>query len=254
MASAAAPLICLPGLMCDARIFASQSSIFPDMLAVDGFGERRSLFDMAQHILSISPPQMSLLGHSMGARVALEMFRQAPDRVERLALVSTGIHPPRPGEAEKRYALRDLGERQGAAALVDAWLPPMIAPANRTPERMEPLRQMCLDASTAAFAAQIEALLARPSVDALLPAIACPVLVAVGSEDAWSPPEQHRAIAAAIPDARLTVIAGAGHMLPVEAPAALNAAIADWLARPIEHDNDLMEKPDDRYDSANPAR
>ena len=208
----AAPLICLPGLLCDARVFAAQHARFPQMIAIDGFG------------------------HSMGARVALEMWRQAPNRVERLALVSTGIHPPKTGEAEKRHALRDLGRREGAAALVDAWLPPMIAPANRDLPRVAGLRQMCIDAGIDVFAAQIEALLARPPVDTLLPAIACPVLVAVGSEDVWSPPEQHRAIAAAIPDARLTVVAGAGHMLPVEAPDDFNAAIADWLARPAKHD------------------
>lgn len=232
-----APLVFLPGLLCDARMFESQRAAFPGMIAIDGFGERRGLAEMAAYALSVAPPLMSLLGHSMGARVALEMWRRAPERIERLALVSTGIHSPQPGEAEKRHALRDLGLRAGAAALVDAWLPPMIAPANRTPALIEPLRRMCIDAGTAVFAAQIEALLARPPVEALLPEIACPVLVAVGSEDVWSPPSQHRAIAAAIPDARLTVVAGAGHMLPAEAPDSLNAAIADWLARPAQRHN-----------------
>lgn len=231
---AAATLVCLPGLLCDARMFAGQRAAFPEMMAIDGFGERRSLAGMAAQALAVAPPLMSLLGHSMGGRVALEMWRQAPERIERLALVSTGIHPPRPGEAEKRHALLDLGEREGAAALVDAWLPPMIAPANRTPALVEPLRRMCLDAGTAVFAAQIEALLARPPVEALLSAIDCPVLVAVGSEDVWSPPEQHRAIARRIPGARLTIIAGAGHMLPAEVPDAFNQAIADWLASPAD--------------------
>lgn len=237
MQSAAAPLVCLPGLLCDARMFAGQRAGFPDMIAIDGFGARSRLAEMAAYALSAAPPLMSLLGHSMGGRVALEMWRLAPERIERLALVSTGIHPPRPGEAEKRHALRDLGRREGAAALVDAWLPPMLAPANRNPALVEPLRRMCIDAGTDVFAAQIEALLARAPVEALLPAIACPVLVAVGSEDGWSPPDQHRAIAAAIPGARLSVIAGAGHMLPAEAPGVLNAAIADWLARPAQRHN-----------------
>ncbi|WP_375392374.1 alpha/beta fold hydrolase [uncultured Sphingomonas sp.] len=239
---AAAPLVCLPGLLCDARVFAAQCEAFPGTIAVDGFGERRSLTVMAVHALAAAPPRLALLGHSMGARVALEMWRLAPERIDRLALVSTGIHPPRAGEAEKRHALRDLGLREGAAALVDAWLPPMVAPANRVPALVEPLRRMCIDAGTAVFAAQIEALLARPAVDDLLPAITCPVLVAVGSEDVWSPPDQHRAIAAAIPGARLTVVAGAGHMLPAEAPDELNAAIADWLARPTKrHDQSIGE-------------
>ena len=231
--SSPAPLVCLPGLLCDARIFAGQRARFADLLAIDGFGERRSLPEMAAYALSLAPSRMSLLGHSMGARVALEMVRQAPERIERLALVSTGTHPPRPGEAEKRHALRDLGRRDGAAALVDAWLPPMIAPANRRPALVEPLRKMCIDAGTEVFAAQIEALLGRPSVDTLLPTIAYPTLVAVGGEDVWSPPDQHRAIAAAVPGARLAIIEGAGHMLPAEAPEDLNDAIAAWLAQPV---------------------
>ncbi len=228
-----APLVCLPGLLCDAHIFAGQRARFAGLVAIDGFGARRGLADMAAHALAIAPSSMSLLGHSMGARVALEMIRQAPERIERLALVSTGTHPPRPGEAEKRFALRDLGRREGAAALVDAWLPAMIAPANRRPPLVDPLRRMCIAAGTEVFAAQIEALLARPAVDTLLPAIRCPTLVAVGSEDVWSPPDQHRAIAAAVPGAVLAVIAGAGHMLPAEAPDALNDAIAAWLAEPV---------------------
>ena len=225
----AAPLVCLPGLMCDGQVFAGVSRGFGGVQTV-GFGLRSRLSDMARHALTVAPARMSLVGHSMGARVALEMVRLAPRRVERLALVSTGVHLPRPGEAEQRFALRDLGRREGAAALVDAWLPPMVAPANRQPDIMERLRRMCIDVGVDAFAAQIEALLDRPSVDALLPTITCPTLIAVGSADVWSPPGQHRAIAASIPGAHLAVIDGAGHMLPVEAPDEFNLAIASWLA------------------------
>ena len=84
--------------------------------------------------------------------------------------------------------------------------------------------------------AQIAALLARPATEDVLGAVAVPTLIAVGADDRWSPPAQHRAIAALIPHARLVVIPGAGHMLPAERPAAFNAAIADWLALPIDPD------------------
>jgi pimeloyl-ACP methyl ester carboxylesterase len=121
------------------------------------------------------------------------------------------------------------------AALVDAWLPPMVAsPRCDDDAFMAPLRAMCIEAGLSRFEAQIAALLDRPEVESLLPQIDCPVLVAVGREDRWSPPSQHEAIAALIPDARLVVIEGAGHMLPLEAPDALNHAIADWLGRPTQ--------------------
>jgi pimeloyl-ACP methyl ester carboxylesterase len=226
-------LVLLPGLMCDARIFRDQTTAFPDSIVLPGYGLDDDLRSMAMRVLDLAPPRFALLGHSMGARVALEVVRAAPDRVERLTLVSTGVHGVRPGEAEKRYALRDLGRDNGMGALVDAWLPPMVAPANRCREAlMASLTTMCVEAGLDVYEAQIAALLARPELDTLLPTIACPTLVATGAEDVWSPPEQHRAIATAIANATLCIIEGAGHMLPAEEPQALNRAIARWLALP----------------------
>lgn len=226
-----AKLVLLPGLLCDSRVFAAQASRFPEAVMIDGFGACDSIAGMARRVISCGPDKMALLGHSMGARVALEVVRMAPKRVERLALVSTGTHKVRAGEAEKRYALLALGRDEGMAALVDRWLPPMVAPAHRTDQTLiAPLHLMAVQAGIETYAAQITALLDRPDVETLLPRIDCPTLVAVGAEDEWSPPHQHRAIAARIPGAQLKIIAGAGHMLPAEAPDALNKAIADWLS------------------------
>lgn len=187
---------------------------------------------MAERALELAPPRFSLVGHSMGARVALEVFRLASDRVERIALLDTGVHPTRPGEAEKRYALLDLGRRAGMAALVDEWLPPMVhSDRLGDPALMERLRAMCLDAGVDTYATQIEALLGRPDPRPLLPTIRCPALVATGREDGWSPPEQHEEIAAAIPGAELVVFEHCGHMSPAEAPDAVNAALRRWLER-----------------------
>ena len=228
------PLLLLPGLICDERVFQAQARAFPQTVLVPGYGSADSLVEMGRRVLAEAPDRFALLGHSMGARVALEIMRVAPERVTRLALVSTGIHLPREGEANKRYALRDIGRSDGMAALVDAWLPPMFAPANRTDEALvAPLRQMCIDAGLPVFEAQIAALLRRPEVESLMPDIRCPTLIAVGRDDAWSPPEQHAEIAALVPHAHFVVIDGAGHMLPAEAPDALNAEIADWLDRPV---------------------
>jgi len=229
----AEPLLLLPGLMSDSRIFAAQLAAFPSAVAAADYGLEHDLGAMAERVIDAAPARFALLGHSMGGRVALEVIRRVPDRVTRLALLSTGVHLPTPGEAPKRHALRDLGRTKGMAALVDAWLPPMVAPERaRDPHVMAPLRAMCLDAGMARFEAQITALLARPEVESLLPRIACPVLVATGSADVWSPPAQHEAIAALLPDSHLVVVQGAGHMVPVEGPDALNAAIAAWLVSP----------------------
>jgi pimeloyl-ACP methyl ester carboxylesterase len=234
--SDAPPLLLLPGLMCDARVFAAQTSAFSNASALAGFGATPSLPEMAENALAAAPERFLLLGHSMGARVALEVWRRAPTRVLGLALVSTGVNGLKPGEVEKRHALRDLGRSRGMEALVDTWLPPMIAPANRETNRenrdvYSGIHAMCVEQGLAAYTAQAEALINRPEVESLLPTINCPTLVCTGAEDGWSPPDQHRTMVAAIATATLSVVEGAGHFLPVERPEGLNAAMATWMRR-----------------------
>jgi pimeloyl-ACP methyl ester carboxylesterase len=226
------PLLLLPGLLCDARIWAPQSAAFADReVVVADYGDANSLVEMATRTLASAPAVFSLAGHSMGARVALEIYRIAPERVARLAILSSGVHLPKAGEAEKRHALLELGRREGSEALVDAWLPPMVLPERRTPELMAMLTAMCVDAGVDTYAAQIAALLGRPEVESLLPTIACPTLVAVGRGDTWAPPSQHEAIAAMVPGAELTIFEDCGHMCLVEAPDQVNAALSAWLER-----------------------
>jgi pimeloyl-ACP methyl ester carboxylesterase len=226
-------LVMLPGLICDASIYAPQTAAFSDSLAVETYGLADSLEDMADIVLDQAPGRFDLFGHSMGGRVALEVFRKAPDRVRRLALVSTGSHPLGEGEVESRAALQAIGYDEGYEALVDSWLPPMIAEANRDdPAIAGPLKDMCMRAGQAVFDAQIAALLARPEVESLLPRIDCPTLVMTGSEDDWAGPAQHERIASAIRQSELVIAEGAGHMIMAEAPEAVNAAIAGWLSRP----------------------
>lgn len=232
-------LLFLPGLICDARIYAPQSAAFADSLAVEGYGLADSLPEMARIALraadAAGADQLDVFGHSMGGRVAFELFRLAPDRVRRMALVSTGMHQVGANEPANRAALQAIGHEQGFPALVDHWLPPMVAEANRErPEIYQPMRDMCLSKGQAMFDAQIRALLARPEVESLLPQINCPVLVMTGERDAWAPPAQHEAIAARLSDAELVIVPGAGHMIQLEAPEAVNQAVAAWLARPAK--------------------
>ncbi|WP_305096882.1 alpha/beta fold hydrolase [Croceibacterium aestuarii] len=226
-------LLLLPGLACDARIYEPQLAAFADSRAVNGYGLADTLPEMARVALAEAPESFDLLGHSMGGRVALEVYRLAPERVRRLALVSTGVHPLREGEPEKRRALQQVGWDNGFEALIDQWLPPMVAGPNRAnPAIYGPLREMNLEAGQDVFDAQIHALVGRPDVTDLLPRISCPTLVMTGELDSWAPPGQHEAIAAAIPGAELVIVPGAGHMIQLEAPEAVNSAISDWLARP----------------------
>lgn len=225
------PTVILPGLLCDGRMFDGQLRGLDRAVVVSGhYGGADRLPAMADYALRQMPPLCVLIGHSMGARVALEVWRRAPERVAALVLADNGVHLPQPGEREKRMALLDLGRREGVGALVAEWLPPMIGPRHRDDYPLVAmLTEMCASAGVETYAAQIEALLHRPEVESLLPTIGCPALVITGSDDAWSPPAQHATIAAALPGSRLVVIDGAGHMLPAEMPDAFNAAVRTWL-------------------------
>jgi pimeloyl-ACP methyl ester carboxylesterase len=225
-------LFILPGLMCDLSMFAATMEAFPGASGVNDFyASASTLQDMADHALALMPDRCMVVGHSMGGRVALEIMRQAPDRVGALVLANSGLYPAHPKEREKRHALRDIGREQGFAALLDLWLPTLLPPARQGDAALiEVLRAMCLRAGQARLEAQVEALLARPEVEDLLPGITCPTLSIVGQLDLWSPPAQHERIAGLIPGARLEIVAGAGHMLPCEAPTAFNAALLRSLA------------------------
>jgi pimeloyl-ACP methyl ester carboxylesterase len=115
-------------------------------------------------------------------------------------------------------------------ALCEAWLPPMVHSDRATDaDFMRPLREMVASFTPELFAGQVAALLNRPDPAPVLPTIACPVLIGVGRQDAWSPPAQHEPIAAAIPGSRLVIFENAGHMAPYEAPDQVMAAMREWL-------------------------
>lgn len=222
-------LYLLSGLLCDQTVWQAQIDNLNDICdvrAVDfqGFDD---LTTMAQSVLDQAPEVFSLAGHSMGARVALEILRLAPQRVERLALLDTGTHPVKPGEKESRQKLLELARAHGMGALANQWLPPMMSPENTS--LLEPMMAMVRNMSIETFEGQIRALLNRPDASLQLPLIQCPVMVGVGQEDAWSNLEQHEILAAAIKGARLVVFERSGHMAPYEAPVAVSNAMREWL-------------------------
>ena len=190
---------------------------------------------MAAHILEGAPERFSIIGHSMGGRVTLEVFRLAPERVARIGLLDTGVHPAPPEELPKRQAMLDISAGQGMKALADAWLPPMVKPGllDSDAALRKSLYAMIERMTPAIHRQQITALINRPDAAPLLGQIACPALVGVGEFDQWSPPDQHVPIAEAIAGAKMVVFEGAGHMAPMEAPEAVNAALLEWMARPV---------------------
>ncbi len=235
MSDSAKPvLLLLPGLMCDAAVWKDQIETFGDAYDVrvpDFFG-LDSIRAMADAALTLADGPFALAGHSMGGRVAMQVLAQAPERVERLALLDTGAHPPPPDEAGRRQVLLDIADREGIEAVIQAWLPPMIAPDRRGDTALwEAIAGMLRRAGVQTLKGQVRALLGRPDGFPALERAACPVAYIVGALDGWSPPEQHRQMQAHTVGATLTIIDDCGHMAPMEAPAAVNQALKKWLSQ-----------------------
>ena len=211
-----------------------QASALVDIadFVIADFSRLDDLADMARSALALvdADDVVDVVGHSMGGRVALEVWRLAPERVRSLVLLDTGVHGAEPGEAASRQALLDVSATMGMRALADAWLPPMVGPERRSDAAlMGSLRDMVMRATPEQHARQIAALLTRPDATPLLGTITVPTLVIVGRQDEWSPLAQHELIAEAIEGARLEIIEGSGHMTTVEQPDAVTSLIRTWL-------------------------
>ena len=220
----------LSGLLCDETVWADQRAVLSEFadVAIPDFRYVSSIKAMAGLVLDAAPERFSVAGHSMGGRVALEVVRTAPDRVERLALLDTGVHPRAAGEEAKRQPLVELARSQGMAAMAARWLPPMLHPDHSA--LFQPLTEMVLRSTPETFANQQGALLDRPDARKVLQSIQCPTLILCGRQDAWSPVSQHEEIAASIPQSRLVIVEDCGHMSPVEQPVAVTKALCGWLA------------------------
>jgi pimeloyl-ACP methyl ester carboxylesterase len=228
-------IVLIPGLLCDGVVWEHQAAdLRKDFKVTVADVTRQSSFgDMARAIFDEVPGSLSIVGHSMGARVALEMVRLSPARVDRLALLDTGVHGRRDDEIERRQLLVDLGVSEGMRAVAEAWLPPMVdsGALERDPELRDKLYAMVERMTPQIHRQQIQALLDRPDASGLLSTLRCPVLIGVGENDRWSPPEQHRLMAEAVRHARFTLFERSGHMAPMEAPQAVTAALRDWMTQ-----------------------
>lgn len=226
-------LFLLPGLLCDARVWSHQTQQLAALadIRIPDFSQLDSLDAMADAVLQQAPEKFMVAGHSMGGRVALQLLHKAPERISKLALLDTGTHAVKPGEAEKRQVLIDLAEQEGMGAMARQWTPPMVHPARHADAAlMNEIFAMVESYSVASFRKQVKALLNRPDALPFLAHAPQGTLVLCGREDIWSPPSQHEVICNALPDRPpVTIIDNAGHMAPMERPEAVSVALRQWL-------------------------
>lgn len=230
------PVVFLPGMMCDLRVFAMQLLEFGRDRAVTvapvTMGER--IEEIASNILDRVPPKFALVGLSIGGIVAMEILRRAPDRVTRLALISTNSLAETPQSAAD-YEPMIIKLRSGKLEeAVEGLMPPEhIAAGPGRAAVMAELLEMAGDMGPEAIIRQIRALQRRRDYQSVLRRCQVPALVLCGDQDNLTPVKRHTLMSELIPYAKLAVLEGVGHLPTLEAPSATNDALHSWLKQPF---------------------
>ncbi len=229
------PTLLVPGLSLTARLYEAQIPALWQFGPVMVADHRRddSIAAIARRVLDHAPPRFSLLGLSMGGYIALELLRQAPQRVARLALLDTSARPDTAVQSARRREMIELARAGRYGEIADLSYP-LLVHADRLGDQplRELLRSMAQDTGAESYIRQQTAIMNRCDSRPGLAAIACPTLVLVGDADQLTPPALAQEIAAAIPGARLTVVPASGHLSPLEQPQRVTAALVDWLGAP----------------------
>ncbi len=170
-------------------------------------------------------------GLSMGGYVALELIRRHPDRVQALVLADTRAEADSDEARENRLLMAQTARSSGTRPIATAMVPSLLAESTRQsrPDVVEKVREMILGTPVPTLVGALAGMAVRRDSTGSLAGIAVPTLVLVGEDDGITPPDDARRMAAAIPDATLTVVPDAGHLSGLENPGAFNAALTDFL-------------------------
>ena len=226
------PLILLPGMMCDARLFGPQIAALshrwplhlPPLTGTD------TVVTLAAQILHHAPPAFALAGLSMGGIVAMEMLRQAPQRVLKIALLDTNPLAET-AEVQARRTPQIARVMAGGldAVMRDEMKPLYLAPTQARAEILDLCMAMARALGPDTFAAQSRALASRPDQSAVLAAFTRPALVLMGEHDTLCPRPRQDLMHTLMPQSRLAIIANAGHLPTLENPDDTTAELIRWL-------------------------
>ena len=232
--SSSLPLVLVPGLLCSARLYGPQIEALWPLGPVTVAEHKRddTISAVAARILAEAPPRFALAGLSYGGYLAFELMRQAPERIGKLALLDTSARPDTPEQTAARYAFIEMAESGRFAEVIETLTPRFLQPSRREePALRATLHAMATDTGAEAFVRQEKAIISRPDSRPFLAGIKCPTLVLTGDNDDLTTPEMAREIAGGVAGAQLTIVSDCGHLSTLEEPAAVNAALTDWLSR-----------------------
>lgn len=227
-------LVLVPGLACTARLFEPQIAALSGErpILVADHRQDDSIPTIAARLLSEAPERFALAGLSMGGYIALEVMRQAPERVARLALLDTNARPDSIEASQDRERLIALAQAGRFEDIHARLWPRLVHPARQRDQVLqEVVFGMMRETGAEAYIRQQRAIMARADSRPLLPGIEIPTLVLVGEQDAITPPEIAREMAEMIEWASLVVIPESGHLATLEQPDRVTQALRLWLDR-----------------------
>lgn len=236
-------LILLPGMVCNADSWAPVLGALTGHTSVTiaSYPHHTSLKAMAESVLTTAPQRFALAGHSMGGRVAMEILRLAPERVEKLCLIATE-HTAKPtGEAglretQARTGMIELARTQGMQAMAEQWAPNLVAPAHPEKERIvKDIVRMIASQSVTTLAAHIAAGETRPDSSAVLEQYTGNTLLIAGADDTLRPASVMAQMQPLLASSQFETLPVSGHMPMMEQPEAVSRLLAEWLAQPSIH-------------------
>ena len=226
-------LVLVPGLLCDAALWAHQTRHLVDIadMTVAEVNREDSMAAMAQAVLEQAPAgRFALAGLSMGGYIAHEIMRRAPKRIARLALLDTSARADTEEQVLRRGGLLDLAAKGRFKGITPSLLPLYLHESR--------LDDTALTAAVVAMAERIgsdgflrqqTAIMNRIDSRPFLGGYECPTVVICGRQDRATPLEMSEEMAASIPGARLVVVETCGHLSTMEKPEAVTAALRTWL-------------------------
>ena len=225
-------LVMIPGMMCDERIFSPQiDSLGHEIeLTIADISRFSSVVDLASDVLKKAPRKFSLLGHSMGGIVAMEMYSQEPNRIEKLILMDTNPNSELEEVKSKREPqIKDVSEGRLLNVMRDEMKPNYLAQSRNQSSVLNVCMDMALSLGPDVFINQSRALQTRADQQSNIQSINIPVLIICGSEDKLCTVERHEMMHNMISNSELRIINNAGHMPTLEQPSETTEILKEWL-------------------------